>query len=349
MAVAFKMTILKGQDVDIVISDLISDSDTLYQNIKDTCFFNNVFKFNNYHYDYEANKKSIFSRRKDVKALMPNVNYYDCFYVTDSLPSMNVLYELLYEKNKNIKLFYYEEGPIAVLCDQGNHFKSKNEYGGFARHIKEKVFGIRHINGNLTGAYSSVYSEMPKNYFPWLKLPIVNNDNGLSKYVELLNKFWNYQHTDELKNKLIFLEEAFYVDGRGNKDFEIVEDVVKEFGKENLLVKLHPRTRHNRFNDLGLKTYKNTSVPWELIALNGDLDNTILFCIGSGAILYPKLYWGIEQKSIALVNCEEYKFDYLNNDYYKTFQRICQEKSLAYLPCDKNEFLRKVKELINDK
>ena len=174
------------------------------------------------------------------------------------------------------------------------------------------------------------------------------NQDQLLEYTQILNQFWNYNKESNLKGKIIFLEESFYVDGRGNRDLEIINDIMKySYGRE-ILVKLHPRTRDNRFRKLGLSVYENTSVPWELLALNGDLDDTILVCVGSGAILYPKLYWGIDQKSIALLNCEDYRFPYLDNDYYKTFSNICKENHLAYMPRDRNEFIQILGELCDE-
>lgn len=352
MAVAFKMTEFKDECVDIIVSDLIYNSNDLYENINKSNFFNRTYYINNYDYDYEKCNKikwlyKKFHRIKDINALLPGLDTYDFFYTTDTLTTINSIYELLKKKNKNLQVIYYEEGPIAVLCDQGNHFKSKNKYFGLKDKIINAMLGIKYIDGNFSAAYSSVSDKMPSNYFEWKQLPVINQDQ-LLEYTQILNQFWNYNKESNLKGKIIFLEESFYVDGRGNRDLEIINDIMKySYGRE-ILVKLHPRTRDNRFRKLGLSVYENTSVPWELLALNGDLDDTILVCVGSGAILYPKLYWGIDQKSIALLNCEDYRFPYLDNDYYSIFSNVCTENQLAYMPKDRNEFIQILGELCDE-
>lgn len=349
MAVAFKMTILEEEIVDIIVSDIIFNSETLYKNIEQSNFFNKVYYIKNYQYDYSGEKTliDILRRKKIVESLIPDLKSYENFYITDTLPSMDVIYELLLKKNKNLKLFYFEEGPIAVLCDQGNHFKVNKKTYGIKSRLISLVLGKKYINGNFCGAYSTVYDQMPPNYFTWHKLPIITGDT-LTRYVDVMNLFWNYKHDNSLKDKVIFLEESFYVDNRGNNDMEIIDDIIEVVGAENVLVKLHPRTRHNRFEQRGIITYNNISVPWELIALNGDLDNTILISVGSGALLYPNMYWGIHQQSIALVDCKEYRFDYLNNDYYNTYSNICKKYFLAKIPVDKNEFKNILRGMVDD-
>lgn len=349
MATAFKMTILKNEQVDVIVSDLINDSEDLFLNISQSHYFDNAMYLRNYEFDYvhktkKEEIKKLLNRRGILNCLLPDLGEYDCFYVVDSLQSINVIYEILSKKNKNLSLYYYEEGPVAVLCDQGNHFKKKEEYFGIKGKIINALLGRLYVNGSFDAAYSSVYDRMEPNYFEWRKLPVISAGE-LKQYIEILNRFWGYKHDDSLKHKIVFLEESFYTDNRGDRDLEIVKDLLDNAHGREVLVKLHPRTRDNRFEKLGIDVYRNASVPWELVVLNGDLDDTILVCVGSGAVMYPKLYWNIEQKSIALLKCKEYQFPYIeNNEYYKTFGKICEDKKLALLPKNKEEFFKQLGE-----
>lgn len=352
MATAFKMTILKNEQVDIIVSDLINDSEDLFVNIARSHYFDNAMYLRNYEFDYVQKTKKdeikkLLNRRSILNRLLPSLREYDCFYIVDSLQSINVIYEILSKKNKNLSLYYYEEGPIAVLCDQGKHFKRKEEYLGIKGQIVNALLGRLYVNGSFDAAYSSVYDKMEPNYFEWRKLPVISAVD-LKQYIKTLNQFWGYKHDDSLKHKILFLEESFYTDNRGDRDIEIVRDLLDNAHGREVLVKLHPRTRVNRFEKLGIDVYRNASVPWELVALNGDIDDTILVCVGSGAIMYPKLYWNIEQKSIALLNCKEYQFPYIkNNEYYETFCKVCEDKKLALLPRNKEEFFEQLGELSN--
>lgn len=343
MALSFRMTILQNESVEIIISDIITDSEDLYKNIKASGVFDSTYYYRDYELDY-VNKpngrietyRRLINRKKIIRKLLQLEGKYDAFYATDTLTSIEWLYEILLAKNPNMDMYYYEEGPISVICDQGNHFKRAEAYGGIKSRLIDRVLGIKHINGHYTGAYVSVKNQLPEKYFPWIDIPQVSGER-LPDYVKILNTFWDYPVSNEFKGKVVYLEESYYTDGRENRDIEIVNDLIQFFGKDRVVVKLHPRTRDDRFAEMGIKTYQKTSVPWELIALNGGLEGTVLVCMGSGAIMYPKLYWNIDQISIGLLNCKDYYFSYLDEKYYRTFSDVCRDKNLAFLPDSKEE------------
>lgn len=52
MAMAFRMTLLKNDTVDIVISDIISNSEGLYQNIKRSNAFSDAYYIRDYELNY---------------------------------------------------------------------------------------------------------------------------------------------------------------------------------------------------------------------------------------------------------------------------------------------------------
>ena len=349
MAVLFKLTNQRYERTDLVISNIIYKSEDLYKNISYSKVFDNVYYIKDYELNYVQNFstnfekiKRDFNSLKTINNLLPNIGIYDCLYVSDTLFSINSIYRLLKKKNKDLKVFFYEEGPISVLCDHGNHFKESKEYNSLKGKIYNRIVGLKNINGHFSGAYTTVARHMKKSYFSWYEMPRIA-DNKIDDYVNILNNFWKYKKNKQLESKVIFLEESFYIDGKENKDVEIVNDICRVVGKKHVMVKLHPRTRKNRFKDLGIKYFPDNNVPWELISLNGDMQNAVLVCMGSGAIIHPKLYWGIKQNAIALLNCHEYHFKYLDSEYYKCFYKICEEKELAFLPNNKADFLKKLK------
>lgn len=346
-AVTFRLTILKDEYVDIAVSDIISDSYDLYNNIERTKVFNNIYYVHDYRINYQLTgikrKLSILNRKRITKNIFYTDIIYDELYTSDTLLSIEWIYELLKSKNTKMKVFYFEESPIAVLCDQGNHFKSKENYIG----IKDRLLGIKHIDGNFSGAYVSVCDKMHKTYFEWFRLPKIDF-NMKEKYVSILNKFWNYNPRNSLDNKIIFIEESFFVDNRGNRDEEIINDILQFSHNHDVVIKLHPRTRKNRFENKGVHIYENSSVPWELVVLNGELDNNILICVASSAAILSKLYWNIKQNSVVLVDCQDYYFDYLSNDYYKKFSEVCHENNLAYMPKNRDEFKKILSDIISD-
>ena len=56
-------------------------------------------------------------------------------------------------------------------------------------------------------------------------------------------------------------------------------------GKDNLLVKTHPRDLRTIYNDNGFNVDKNSSMPWEAVQLGGDFSNHIFLTVNSGSVL----------------------------------------------------------------
>ena len=121
-------------------------------------------------------------------------------------------------------------------------------------------------------------------------------------YLEICNKvFGYYDSKDEYDKKYIFMEESFFADGKEIPDVELVNEIAKRVGKENIMVKIHPRNPVNRFAKLGYKTNVDTGIPWELICMNmTDLDQKILLTVSSNSILNPIMIFGIPVRAFSL-------------------------------------------------
>lgn len=103
----------------------------------------------------------------------------------------------------------------------------------------------------------------------------------------ILNKVFSVKECkDSYDRKIIFFEESYYNDGIITGDIELVEELAEVYGKDNIIVKVHPRNKENRFKKLGYLTNKDSTIPWEAIALNiGDLENKVLATMTSTALI----------------------------------------------------------------
>ena len=90
------------------------------------------------------------------------------------------------------------------------------------------------------------------------------------------------------------------------EDEEILDKISNIVGKDNLFVKIHPRNPINRFKRKGYKTNENTTVPWEIVALNMDIENKVLLTIASGSALTSLVNVSTKPKMIImLMDCKE--------------------------------------------
>ena len=69
-------------------------------------------------------------------------------------------------------------------------------------------------------------------------------------------------------------------------EFAILRDIAEVVGKDNLIVKLHPREENRqRYADLGVTIDTNSDIPFEIIQLVRDFsDNVFITCL-SGSVL----------------------------------------------------------------
>ncbi len=129
----------------------------------------------------------------------------------------------------------------------------------------------------------------------------IENDELNIRFLKLIKEIFNTERAkDEYQEEYVFFEESFAEDFNKNGDLEIIEKIASIVGKENLLIKLHPRDTTNRFIKLGYKTNKTFSVPWEAIALT--MENPPLICItfSSGAALNYRFLSKKNSKTILL-------------------------------------------------
>ena len=56
-------------------------------------------------------------------------------------------------------------------------------------------------------------------------------------------------------------------------------------GKNNLLIKIHPRDYRTIYADHGFNVDENSAVPWEAIQLAGDFSEKIFLTVNSGSVL----------------------------------------------------------------
>lgn len=78
---------------------------------------------------------------------------------------------------------------------------------------------------------------------------------------------------------------ASKVGGTPIGEYELVCKIADLVGKDNLLVKTHPRDLRTIYNDNGFNVDKNSSIPWEAVQLGGDFSNHIFLTVNSGSVL----------------------------------------------------------------
>lgn len=158
----------------------------------------------------------------------------------------------------------------------------------------------------------------------------------------ILNTLFDYSSPDSYNPKYVFFEESYFTDGKEMGDLDLVMKIANKVGKENLMVKLHPRTKKDRFSDLGIKTNKTVGIPWEVIIMNNDFSDKVFLTIASGSVLSPRIIFGDKSPTYMLFNCTRNKPPIITDDFFRYLTKFKDKFGSEgfYIPENCNDFFK---------
>ncbi len=200
------------------------------------------------------------------------------------------IYDVL-KKNCAIKCEKIEEGLLGY-----NNKKKWNRY--------EVVSKIRTALGKKNPAeiienFYCFYPEFYEGELKTVKIPAIKRNDGLAEF--LLNAFELKKSEISYEQKYIFFTSVLdFEGGEPIGEYELVCRVADLVGKNNLLIKVHPRDTREVYEKNGFCVDKNSAIPWEVIQLCTNLSGKVLLTATSGSILSTKLVFGQDVKAFFL-------------------------------------------------
>lgn len=289
VSVWIKHRLLNDKKADIIVSDHMNNYQTICDNLNKTGVFDKAYSVDTKEYvlleflGYKEQLKQCADLLSGDRALERFVSLngeYDELYVSNFDRFIDVLFNTLIKKNSDLKFNLFEDGISTYCRYTQNRYKRK-----MSARVLKRLIGIKVMNGSLSSCY--VFNPKLMDWKPCeniIEIPKIDEKD--TDFLEKINMVFGYEQLeDTYEEKYIFFEESFYADTGYMEDVELVNKIADEVGKENLLIKIHPRNPENRFEKLGYKTNKNTAIPWEVIAMNIDISNKKLLTIGSASVL----------------------------------------------------------------
>ncbi len=327
-ATNLKYTLFLDCDVDLVISDHTKNTDRIAKNPDEISAFSHIYHVKTAELDHNPAAivskgalgliKDELKKENILKQIIELDSSYDMILTANLDKFAELVFECQYKHNKAISLYMYEDG-LSAYCVLGEQLKKKRHAEKSSIHTAfDYALGKQYAHNHIKGIYLFDPGLCAwDDCIPFLKMPKIDKDN--KKLVQTLNALFNYsQMKDHYNTKYIFFEESYHVEGIEVNDLELVNTISEIVGKENIFVKTHPRNRVNRFEELGYKTNEDTFIPWELIALNENIEDKVLLSIASGSIANPYLMLGLRTKSIVLLKCAN-GFSDDNSNIYNDF------------------------------
>lgn len=297
VSIQLKLTVFKEACVDIAISDHSINSENVAIELKKQKLFNDVFYIETVKLDRKCrDNKLIFKQytlcmfgKGDLKELKIDVfkdKHYDRLFFYNLTSSIISIFCMLYSVNKNIKCSMMEEGILSYrnqLEEDGKKYSKRIKYIAAVRALlkKKNLF-------ELTEDFYCFYPTLYKGHLLPKQIPNISRD---SKIKDILRDIFAID-----KEAITFSEKYVYFssicDFEGGKpigEFELIQKIADTVGKDNLLVKKHPRDTRDVYKRNNIKVMKNSYIPWEAIQLSCDFSDKIFISATSTSIISANL------------------------------------------------------------
>lgn len=355
-----KVTVFENMDVDLFITDHSMNTKRYAYNGNKLGLFRNVQYIETLDYSRRRGKyqpgniqsELFFSlkRYNEVKKRVGKIEKYDYFFSANLDLFAAAFYDVLKLKNQQIKLYLFEDGlsvckAMEVYLNDMQNYINNGQFSSIY-----KITGYGKAFNEIKGVFLSV-----PELFSWkrkmklYKIPKIQKNN--MDTINKINTLFGYDNNMDyiIKNKkVIFFEESYYSDGYKVNDQKLLNIIASVAGKQNIMVKLHPRSRENRFKDYDI--LPDLSIPWEVFYLNNDLSGITLVSIASGCIIHPFLLFDDKQEMVVLLDIARGSFPGILKTYHKflrdnlftvypeTFRLLQSEEELyEYFSKEKNK------------
>lgn len=336
LAMQIKKTIKEQDYVTVIMSDHSNHVEKVFERVRKLGIFDAVFFVKNKKYMYrqkgliQSQKRSIGNFKDIVFGVgkLYDFENWDCncdeliFFNPDI--GTHILFSKLYKANPHILVSRYEEGILSYDTVFDLDLKMRFVY-------KIRKF-MKHAN--LMDCVESFYCVNPELYFnkeKTRKIPaILAGDKDFTQFVAMafdINK-------EKLiyKEKFVFFSSVYDFEGANSVgELELIKQIADVVGRDNLLVKVHPRDDKSRFEEAGIKVDQNSSVPWEAIQLNYNFDNHIFLTTTSGSVLSVSAIVENAPKTFFMYDLCKRGINERFEQSIRMFEKIYHEKTNSFL------------------
>lgn len=339
-ALHMKIHIFPDSEADVIITDRSSDAEHVTERLKKTGIFGHV-------YYARITSMSIFTKIDHVTKILCDdhkfplkcsnfeLRPYDELLYYNYNYFFGCLFCLLQAQNPNMLCHRFEEGFGSTFS-----YYAGTRWSTFFQEKVARFYGHpSFFSSEDMYFYEPEFVQFAAEHKIVPLKKIGQNDRELQRVLRLL---FGESNKGEYDRKYIFFEGPYAQDGVEVNDFELVLQIAKVVGPENVMVKLHPRTRVDRFSPHGIKTNKAVGVPWEAIIMDSDFSEHVFLTIASGSVLSPRILFGQQVPTYMLFNCTTTKAQIVNESfhaYLEQFEKKYGEEGF-YIPSDNEEFIR---------
>ena len=280
-------TIFKDDQITLLISDDSNGADCVVEQLQKNNVVENALlvKTKKLTYNKQLSEKLLDlvtvpfldtnQYKKFIKPILNNC--YEEFIFYNFGADTIAFYNLLSMHNPEMKVSCMEEGLFSYDTQIG---LKHGKIIGLSYHAR-KLFGKNALQDHFANFYC-YYPELYHGALTAIQVPCVTINSRTS---ELLKAIYKPVFSQYNKRYIFFTSVYDFEGGEPIGEYELVSQIADLVGKENLLVKTHPRDVRNVYAENGFYVDTNSAIPWEVIQLGFDFSNCIFMTVNSGSVL----------------------------------------------------------------
>jgi len=308
VAIQLNNTVFTRDSVSLLISDHVRDAEKISQKVRGLNIFETVGFIETkgiienrnaldklkdfFDFSFKSNNRYSYYLKSFDNLFFDEFLCYN--FWTDSYG----LYSILYKHNSNITFSFFEEGILSY------HFSPMDTGRRKLIRVIRKLLGKK----SVTDAFGGFYCFYPELYHGDLKpikiASISSNDPTASQ----IRKVFDIENNVEYSEKYIFFSSVYDFDGETPiGEFDLLLKISESVGRDNLIVKVHPRDTRSIYKENGIKVDSYSGAPWEAILLSGDFRKNVFLTTTSSSVLAGALMLPYPSETIFLYKLCDYE------------------------------------------
>ena len=288
-ALQLKKTVYANDYMVLLLSDHSKNALSICRNLEqDNCFDEIQYvEIKNIDYSFSLNP---YAGNKAIKQILKKTKV-DCFdemLVFNPSKSTYLFFSHLCKRNIHIKVLRFEEGVLSYNTQICKLIPLTSSL-----HINRLIYPLLKLfrKYDMMAKLNKFYCYYPQLYMGNIAAEKVSLIKDKSDVGEIVVKAFEVNRCElKYEEKYIFFTSVYdFEGGAAIGEFNLVKKIADNVGKENLLIKMHPRDTRTVYADEGFHIDTNSSVPFEALLFAYDFSDKILLTATSGAVLSASL------------------------------------------------------------
>ena len=310
-SIQIRLTELMRENADILITDDVKGASEIAARMKRLKLFRKVIYVKGRNFEYKgagrlkhlakiikANFDDAETKRY-IDLLGNDKRGWDILYFYDYNLFLCALYDLSLSENRSVRCVRFDEG---ILC-----YPNLDKMKGKRILINEMLRKLRKKSGLLPAI------QMYEIFLPEVLKEFVTSARILKKIEEVKRNGETHRILNELycfsisqfifPQRYIYFSSPYRNDGIEVDDTDLLNQLAKRLGKENIIVKSHPRDRENKYEKQGFCIIRDSYIPWEIVQMNKDFRNKVFLSLTSASIVNAQIMFNETIEAYYLFPC----------------------------------------------